>query len=120
MLEARPVQNKAARVETADDGTLAVYVKKALPWYWRAPLTWVASPRAQRRVALDRLGSEVWRLCDGTRTVEAVVDAFAERHRLTFHEARAAVTGYLRLVIQRGVLAIEMPEEEAQEERSDP
>jgi len=65
----------------------------------------------KRTLRLDRLGSEVWDLCDGQRTGEGVVDDFAQRHRLTFHEARAAVTVYLKTLVQRGALALEMPEE---------
>ena len=62
-------------------------------------------------MVLDRLGAEVWRLCDGKRTVEEVVDLFGERHALTFHESRVAVTLYLKALLQRGVLAIVIPEE---------
>jgi hypothetical protein len=67
--------------------------------------------RPERRLTLDRLGTEVWRLCDGDRTVEEIVDTFSRNHDLTFHEARAAVTGYLTTLIQRGALAIEVPED---------
>jgi len=58
-----------------------------------------------------RLGSQVWRWCDGERTVEAVVDAFAAAHGLTFHEARVAVAGYVSSLVKRGALAIAMPKE---------
>ena len=66
-------------------------------------------PPATRRLELDRLGSRVWEFCDDRRTVEEIVDAFADRYGLTFHEARAAVTGYLKMLIQRGALAIAVP-----------
>jgi hypothetical protein len=111
MLTARPMPNTAARVEELADESVALYIAKAPSRLTRPPLSWVLQPRRERRVALDRLGAKVWRLCDGKRTVEAVVDAFAERYRLTFHEARTAVTGYLRALIQRGVVAIAVPEE---------
>jgi len=51
-------------------------------------------------------------LCDGERTVEAIIDAFAAEHRLTFHEARVAVGGYLRSLMARGALAMVMAQEE--------
>jgi len=54
------------------------------------------------------LGRRLWQDCDGRRTVEEIVDRFRDEHRLTFHEARAAVSGYLQGLIQRGVLAIVM------------
>ena len=61
---------------------------------------------------LDHLGVEVWERCDGTRTVEQVVDEFAQKHALSFHESRVMVTEYLRELIQRGVLAIGLPGED--------
>ena len=56
---------------------------------------------------LDKLGTEVLELCDGSRRVEEIVDEFAAKHRLTFHESRVAVTGFLRSLVQRGLIAIE-------------
>jgi len=60
-------------------------------------------------MTLDRLGSWVWKLCDGNRNVEQLVDDFAAAEGLSFHEARVAVTGYLKTLIQRGALAVEVP-----------
>ena len=108
MLEARPVRNSAAEVlrEEADALSIKVKMKKPRPLF--PPLSWFVRPRTTRTIRLDRLGSQVWELCDGERTVEDVVDEFARRHRLTFHEARASVTAYLKLLVQRGVVAIVM------------
>ena len=108
MMEAVPMLNSAARVERLPDGTMKAYVKKLRPWYMKPPLSWMMQRRPERCLLLDRLGTEVWELCDGTRNVESVVDSFAERHGLSFHEARAAVTTYLKMLIQPGVLAIAM------------
>jgi hypothetical protein len=69
--------------------------------------------RAERHVTLDELGAAIWRGCDGVRRVEDLVDAFAAEHRLTFHEARVAVTNYLSQLIRRGVLVIALPEDSA-------
>jgi hypothetical protein len=106
MLRAHALQNRAARVERDPGGTVAVWVeqtRRLLP-----PLSWIVPFRRERVTRLDRVGSRVWSLCDGKRTVEAVVDMIASQYRLTFHESRVAVTGYLKTLIQRGVLAIEM------------
>lgn len=111
MLEAVPLRNVAARVERLVDGTVNLYVKKLPAWYRRPPVSWLLQPRPERCLALDRLGAAVWELCDGTRRVEDVVDCFAEAHGLTFHEARTAVTAYLKTLIQPGVLAIAMRRE---------
>jgi len=110
MLAGKPVRNVAARVEQNADDSVAIYVKRPRRWYVRPPLSWIVPFAPERRVALDQLGTRVWTLCDGTRTVEGVVDAFAAEHRLSFHEARVAVTEYTRRLVQRGVLAIVAPE----------
>jgi len=113
MLNARAVHNAAARVTEGDDGCVVVYVKAVRRWYMVPPISWVVPHEAERRVVLDRLGSQVWQWCDGERTVEGVVDAFAAEHDLTFHEARVAVAGYISSLVKRGVLVIVMPEESA-------
>lgn len=113
MLAARAVHNAAARVSDDDGGDVTVHVKSVPPWYMFPPVSWIVPYRAERPAVLDRLGSQVWRWCDGERTVEDVIDAFAREHDLTFHEARVAVTGYIKSLVQRGVLAIAMSEEDA-------
>ncbi len=112
MLTARPVRNEAARLGQSGEGNVTVRVTKQRPWYLLPPLSWIVPFRRERAAALDRVGSRVWRLCDGERTVEGVIDEFASSYHLTFHEARVAVTGYLKELIQRGVLAISIPEDD--------
>ena len=111
MMRAHALQNRAARVEREPGERVAVWVKQ--PRRLLPPLSWIVPFRRERLTRLDRIGSRVWSLCDGRRTVEEVVDVIAEQYRLTFHESRVAVTGYLKTLIQRGVLAIEMAEEQS-------
>ncbi len=111
MLSARLVRNAAARVEQRPGSRVMVYVKTAKPRFMVPPISWIVPVRRERGAALDCLGTQLWNLCDGSRTVEEVIDAFAALHSLSFHEARAAVTGYARTLIERGVLAIALPEQ---------
>jgi len=93
-------------VAEGGDGCDVVYVKAVRPWYMAPPISWVVPHQPERKVALDRLGPQVWRWCDGERTVAA-------EHALTFHEARVAVAGHISSPVKRGVLAIVMLEEDA-------
>ena len=106
MLEARPVRNSAARVTRDSDGAVRLAVKRQRPRYLVPPLTWVVPIKPERLLALDAVGTRVWDLCDGQRTVERVVDAVAPEYGLTFHEARVAVTAYLKQLLQRGAIAM--------------
>ncbi len=106
MLRAQPTRNTAARaVENGSTG-VTLYVKRRRPAWMVPPVSWVVPYSAEREIRLDTLGRQIWQWCDGKLTVEGIVDRFKDEHRLTFHEARAAVTGYLQKLIQRGVLAI--------------
>lgn len=106
MLRARPARSPEAVVERIGPAGLRVTVPRRRPWYFRPPLTWILRPRLTQSVTLDEIGAQVWDLCDGERTVERVIDAFAETHRLTFHEARIAVGDYMLRLARRGALAM--------------
>lgn len=106
LLSSRPVRNAAARVEEHDGDRVVVYVRQKRPGFLVPPLSWIVPFRRERRAVLDTVGTRLWRMCDGERTVEALVDSFRSRYGLTFHESRTAVTGYLRLLTERGVIAI--------------
>ena len=109
MLSALPARNAAAEVARTQEGGLRISVQRERPAWWAAPLSRLLRRPPRRTVILDRLGVEVWELCDGTRTVEQVVEEFARKHALSFHESRVVVTEYLRELIQRGILAIGLP-----------
>ena len=111
LLHSRPVRNAAARVEEQPDDRVIVYVKQKRPGFLVPPLSWIVPYKRERRAFLDRVGTRLWRMCDGEHTVEDIVDAFRGQYRLTFHESRAAVSGYLKLLIERGVVAIATQEE---------
>jgi hypothetical protein len=113
MLTACPVKNAAAFVVDPSAESVTIRIKREKPWYMVPPISWAIPMRSEREVVLDRIGTQIWKLCDNGSTVEAIVDAFSERHTLTFHEARAAVTGYLKGLIQRGVLAIVVDDKKA-------
>ena len=108
MLAATPSHNASAEVRPAGKGELRVTVKRRRPWYFRRPVSWFLDPNLRQTVTLDSMGTGVWRLCDGKRTVEEVIDEFARAHRLTFHEARVAATSYMKSLVERGALAMVM------------
>jgi len=105
MLRMRPVRNRAVKTENAD-GVTRITVRKRRPRYLVPPLSWVIRPRLESRIELEGLGIEILEYCDGVRRVEGIVDDFAARHALTFHEARVSVTTYLKALVQRGVVVL--------------
>ncbi len=114
-LQTIPVRNEAADVDDRGDGAVAITVQRTRPRWLVPPLSWVIRPRLTKTYKLDGIGGEVWRLCDGERTVEAMADAFAQRHHLTFHEARVALMSYLKLLVERGALVLARPKREGRD-----
>jgi hypothetical protein len=98
-----PGQNQAIRVELRDAG-LIVWTKIQTRWWMRPPLGWLLPFRSEKGIALDVLGREVFEACDGQRSLESIIEQFAERHRLRFHEARISVTTFLRWLMDRKII----------------
>lgn len=109
-----PVRNRAVR-ESRHERTLILYTPIRKRWWMGPPLSWLPGVyfRDEKGVALDRLGEEVWQACDGERTVEQIVDVFAARHKLRFHEARLSVMAFLKMLMQRSLIVLVAPRDEA-------
>jgi hypothetical protein len=108
LLDAVPMQNRAVRVES-HGSTFTLWVPIRRRWWMRGPLSWALPFRSEKGVALDVIGSEVWSACDGERRVEDIVAAFAQHHRLRFHEARSSVTQFLKSLVERRLLVLAVP-----------
>jgi hypothetical protein len=107
-----PVKNREVEVERNDENGTVLRVPMRKGWYRRPPLTWVLPLSTYRRVQLDGLGKDVWEACDGRKSVEAIVDDFANRFKLTFHESRLTVTDFLRDLSRRALIALVQYREE--------
>jgi len=106
ILHAVLVRNEALRIETPGERNLLVYVPLRQRWFMRPPFSWLLRFSKERAVALDALGREVWEACDGKMTTERIIERFAARHRLSFHEARLSVMEFLRQLTRRGMIVV--------------
>lgn len=59
-----------------------------------------------RKLQLDTLGSETWRMIDGSSTVGEIITSFQKKHQLDQREAEVAITTFLRQLGQRGLIAM--------------
>ncbi len=59
-----------------------------------------------RKLQLDTLGTAVWDLVDGRRSVHRIIQIFAEAHRLDTKEAEVSVTRFIRELGKRGLLGL--------------
>ena len=59
-----------------------------------------------KKLQLDALGSSVWDLLDGKRSVRQLIKIFAETHQLQTREAEVAVTQFIRELGRRGLIGL--------------
>jgi hypothetical protein len=63
----------------------------------------------RRQVVLDELGTDVWQMCDGETSVEALILALAKKHKLERREVELSLTMYLRTLAKRGFIGLHVP-----------
>jgi hypothetical protein len=59
-----------------------------------------------RKTELDEMGSLVWSLMDGHRTVDDIISTFTEYYQLHPKEAEIAVTQFIRMLGNRGLIGL--------------
>jgi hypothetical protein len=112
VLRSRPVRNQGVTTEETDEGGLRVIAARREAWWVRLLNLVLPIPR-ERVFELDEVGREIWQLCDGERTLEELIGAFVDRHKLTRAEAEWSLRTYLRDLGKRGLVgfAVEKAEE---------
>lgn len=109
-LACTPVKNPDIVESHSESGDLVLtYPIQVKPWIagaarfiGRGPLEPV-----QKKLQLDSLGSAVWRLMDGRRSVAEIIRQFADTHRLHAREAEVSVTRFIRELGKRGLVGLQ-------------
>jgi hypothetical protein len=104
-LDLVPVQNASVRVEEHGDACV-LWVPIRRRWWMHGPLAWLLPFRSEKGIALDALGREVFSACDGEHRLEELVEAFARRHKLRFHEARLSVQSFIASLLERNLIVL--------------
>lgn len=101
-LNARPQPAPVVRTERTAD-KLRVTVELARP-RWQQ---WLGAQRlCQRTFSLDAYGQEVYAACDGQCTVRSIIRDFAAHHHLAPPEAEMAVTTFLKTLMAKGLVVM--------------
>ena len=96
----RVVPNSSVDVEDAGDGNLRLLVRRRTD-FWGALLGAVFLVPRVRKIALDDIGSRVWRMCDGEHTVGQMAKRVAEENKLHRKEAELAVISFIDSLASR-------------------
>lgn len=106
-LKSVPVRNENVRLSPSDMDPEVLIAEVTLKYSGLLALARALfKARNVKRIALTGLTRELYGKLDGKRTVEDLIDHLIEAEKLTFFEARALVTQYLKDLMQRGLVAI--------------
>ncbi|MFZ5571451.1 MAG: PqqD family protein [Thermodesulfobacteriota bacterium] len=113
-LECRPIRNAEVVTSHLESGAaLLTYPVRPKPWL--AALVRLGARLSRDRsgggnrsgkLELDGLGTAVWDMVDGRRSVREIVEQFTRQQRLHPREAEIAVTRFLRELGRRGIIGL--------------
>ncbi len=108
-LACTPVKSRQiseVRLETGD--VIIEYPLIVSPWIAAVAnrLGNLQDRKQTKKLQLDAMGTSVWDLVDGKRSVRMIIQIFANAHRLENREAEVSVTSFLRQLGQRGLLGL--------------
>ena len=108
-LEYTPVKSCQISEFRLESGEVVIeYPLVVRPWIAAAAkrLGGFQDRKQTKKVQLDALGTSVWDLVDGKRSVRMIIQIFARTHRLENKEAEVSVTSFIRQLGQRGLLGL--------------
>ncbi len=126
VLRALPVRNGHIDWSEDEEGLVTLSIPQRQD-RWARFLNRIASAPPSRQVALDEIGSDVWRLCDGVTPVDGVVRALMKKYKLSRREVELSLSLYLKQLAKRGYLALALanagapgqPEEKGRRKRKE-
>ncbi len=107
-----PLRNPECKQNEQNEGTLLRYKIQAKPWLRKIFKT--ATSREPelviRKLQLDSMGSSVWKMIDGSKSVQQISRDFQKRHNLGQREAEISVSEFILQLGRRGLVALKEPE----------
>jgi len=68
-----------------------------------------------REVVLDEVGTDVWNMCDGDASVEAIIRGLSNKYKLERREVEVSLTTYLQTLAKRGFIGLRVGGDEKAE-----
>jgi len=104
-----PVKNSQISEKRLEGGEIVIHYPITVRPLFAGLMKRFGGPEVQtqtKKLQLDELGTAVWDLVDGKRSVRQLVKTFAGMHRLEPREAEVSVTQFMRELGRRGLIAM--------------
>lgn len=103
MFNSKPTRNSALEWEMNDDDEACITLRRADTTRVKiiSKIFWVPD---KRTMVLDQIGTQVWEMCDGKTTVEAMIKRLSTDHKLNNKEAEISLLAYLKQLGQKNLV----------------
>ena len=108
-LDRIPVKNRQISENRLETGEVVIHYPVTMRPFFAGLAKRFGGQEAQiqiKKLQLDELGTSVWNLMDGQRSVRQLVKIFAETHQLEIREAEVSVTQFIRELGRRGLIGM--------------
>ena len=108
-LDRIPVKNRQISENRLETGEIVISYQVTMRSFFSGLAKRFGGPEVQtqmKKLQLDELGTSVWNLMDGNRSVRQLVKIFASTHQLETREAEVSVTQFIRELGRRGLIAM--------------
>jgi len=109
-LKVRVLTNPAVDSENTEDGNIRLTVHRADTLFGKLMGALFLVPK-ERKIALDEIGSAVWRMCDGKHTLTQIAERIQHENKLHRKEAELAVISFIDSLAKRRLVVFKVPEE---------
>ena len=108
-LKCRPIKNTEIKEKRLESGNVILtYYISIRPWIagLMRRLGRIDDQNYKKKLQLDELGTTVWDLMDGKRSVQQIIHKFAGIYRLHAKEAEVSVTQFVKTLGKRGLIGL--------------
>jgi hypothetical protein len=108
-LDRIPVKNRQISENRLESGEVVIHYPVIMRPFFAGLAKRFGGQEAQiqiKKLQLDELGTSVWNLMDGERSVRQLVKMFAGTYQLETREAEVSVTQFIRELGRRGLIGM--------------
>ncbi|MBW3623985.1 MAG: PqqD family protein [Armatimonadetes bacterium] len=115
VLRARPLRNPAVTWDRDKQGDMVIHVPLQQR-KWAARFGRLLPSSDTRHILLDDIGADVWQMCDGETTIDAIRRQITAKYKMNPKEAEASLLAHLQQLAKRKLIVALAERAEQKEE----
>lgn len=117
MLKSKPARNDALTWEKNENEEVTITVERRDDWRAKvlSKIFWIPKSRS---LMLDQIGAQVWDMCDGKTSVDAMIRKLSTEHKLNLKEAEVSLLTYLKSLGKKNLIGFFVEKEDLPKRRS--